>query len=155
MNQFASLTNHPLATQPLRDLLDMAGRPETPAQKRIFASLDRAYKRMGTMFPSEQFGDYLDALYRETFSVVDNAVFALAALAWQHGRLAIETKEPSLDGTPLQSKEKTVDAVLEAAHELDPDVAAVVKRCDELMFRALATAATRINAALRSARKKK
>jgi hypothetical protein len=47
MNQFASLANHKLATQPLRDLLFLAGRPIAQQEKRISASTVRAYKRMG------------------------------------------------------------------------------------------------------------
>ena len=156
MNQFASLTNHPLATQPLRKLLSAAGRPETPAEKRIIASLDRAYKRMGTMFPSERFGDYLDALYTEVLSVVNGAVSAMAALSSQYAWLAIETEVPSLARMTPQSKDKTLSAMFEASEELiNPDLAAVLTRCHELLFLVLAKAAQWINAALRSARKRK
>ena len=72
----------------------------------------------------------------------------MAALAFQYGWLAIETKEPSL------AKEETLKAVFEASHELNPELAAVLKRCHELLFLALAKAANRINAALKAAKKK-
>lgn len=139
--------NHKLATQPLRDLLSMAGRPENPAEKRIIASLVRAYKRMRGKFPTKQLGDYLDALYTDALSVVDRTVAALAGLSSQYGWLALETKE--------RSKEEFLNAVFEASHELNPDLAPILKRCYELLFLALAKAATWINAALKAAKKKK
>ena len=143
-----TMYSHKLASQPLRDLLSMVGRPVTRAEKRILASLGRSYKRMRGAFPTKQLGNDLDALYTKAFSIVNDTEFALAALAFQYGWLAIETKEPSL------AKEETLKAVFEASHELNPELAAVLTRCHELLFLALAKAANRINAALKAAKKK-
>lgn len=154
MMYLKTLYSHKLATQPLRDLLSMTGRPVTRAEKRILASLVRSYKRMRGAFPTKQLGNDLDALYTKAFSIVNDTVSALAALASQYGWLAIESKEPSPARTTLQSKRETLKAVFEASHELNPDVAAVLKRCHELLFLALAKAANRINAALKAAKKK-
>jgi hypothetical protein len=139
--------NHKLATQPLRDLLSMAGSPTTPQEKRILASLVSSYKRMRGTFPTKQHGDYLDALYTEAFSVVNRTVAALSALESHYGVLAIETKE--------LSKEEALNAVFQASGELNPDIAPVINRCHELLFLTLAKAATWINAVLKAAKKKK
>jgi hypothetical protein len=146
MNHLKTLYNHKLATQPLRDLLAMAGQPKSPASKRILASVVGSYKRMRGAFPTKQLGNDLDALYTNAFSAVDRTVFALAMLKSQYGWLAIESKE--------LSKEEILGAVYEVSGELDPDAARVLKRCHQLLFLALAAAANRINAALKAAKKK-
>jgi len=106
-------------------------------------------------FPTKQLGNDLDALYSEAFSVVNDTVSALAELEAQYGWLAIESKEPSPAGMTLQSEQEILDAAFEGSGELDPDVAPILKRCHELLFLALATAANQINAALKSPKKKK
>jgi hypothetical protein len=45
-------------------------------------------------------------------------------------------------------------ALFAASHELNPEAAAVLKRCHELLFLALAIAANRINTALKAPKKK-
>jgi hypothetical protein len=44
--------------------------------------------------------------------------------------------------------------VFKASQVLDPEVASVLNRCHELLFLALAEAANRINAVLKTAKKK-
>jgi hypothetical protein len=95
MNPFATLANHKLATQPLRDLLLMAGRSTTPAEKRIMASLIRAYKRMRGAFPTKQLGNDLDALYTKAFSIVNDTVFALVGLKVELDPLFPEPRDGS------------------------------------------------------------
>ncbi len=125
---------HQLATQPLRDLLSMAGRPVTRAEKRTLASLVRAYQRMRGAFPTKQLGNDLDVLYTKAFSIVNDTVSALAGLASEYGWLVMESKEPSPARTTLQSKRETLNMVFAASHELNPEAAAVLKRCHELLF---------------------
>ena|ERR1700686_2020361 len=148
MNQFANLANHKLATQPLRDLLLLAGRPTTQHEERISASTVRAYKRMGDSFPSRQLGKDLDALYSRAFSAVDRTVFALAVLKARLTPLLPETNGRSQARTTLKTRS-------EASHAFRRDAAPILKLCRELLFLALTEAANQINAALKAAKKKK
>ena len=105
MMYLKTLYSHKLATQPLRDLLSMTGRPVTRAEKRILASLVRSYKRMRGAFPTKQLGNDLDALYTKAFSIVNDTVSALAALA-SHVRLARDRKQ----GTVARTNDPAVEA---------------------------------------------
>jgi hypothetical protein len=150
MKHFKTLYNDNLATLSLRDLLVMAGHPETPAETRILASVVRSYKRMRGAFPTEQLRNDLDALYTQAYSVASDAVFAVVVLKSSYGWLAIQSKKPATQ----TSSQEFLGAVYEASDELSPEVAPVLKRCHQLLFMALVAAASRINAALKAAKKK-
>jgi hypothetical protein len=148
MNKLQKLKDHFLATQPLRDIL-WAVVPATLTEKRIVASLACAYDSMGTVFPSEQLRDDLDALYSNAFSVAGNAMFSLAQLKIQYGWLAVESKEPSLLETT--SPAEHLRAVFAVSGELNPEMAPVLRRCYQFLFLALDVASIRISAALKLA----
>jgi hypothetical protein len=145
-----TLYNHKLATQPLRDLLALAGPATTPEEMHILVSVVGSYKRMRGAFPTEQLRNDLDALYSKAFSRVSDTVGALSALKSDYGWLAIKSKEPSTQ----PPKQEILGAVYEASNELNPEVAPVLKRCYQLLFLALGAAANHINAALKAAKKK-
>ena len=155
MNYRKTLYSHKLATQPLRDLLLMAGRPTTQAENRILAALVRAYNRMRGTFPSKQLGTDLDALYSRAFSVANRELFALALLKAQLNPILPEAEERSLARTTRQSKKGTLRARSEASRAFRRDAAPVLRHCREVLFLALAEATTRINAALKAAKKKR
>jgi hypothetical protein len=145
-----TLYNHKLATQPLRDLLELAGPATTPEEMQMLVSVVRSYKRMRGAFPTKQLRNDLDALYTQSFSRANDTVFALAVLKSDYGWLAIESKEPSTQ----PSQQEILGALFEASHELIAEAAPVLKRCHQLLFMALVAAASRINAALKAAKKK-
>ncbi|MFZ0293309.1 MAG: hypothetical protein WAL52_06865 [Candidatus Sulfotelmatobacter sp.] len=150
MKYVKTLYNHKLATQPLRDLLEMVGPAKTPEEQHILASLVGSYKRMRAGSPSKQLRNDVDALYTKAFLRVSNTVSALSALVSDYGWLAIKSKEPSTQ----PSKQDILGAVYEASDEVKPDIAPVLMRCHQLVFLALAAAANRIDAALKAAKKK-
>jgi len=75
-------------------------------------------------------------------------VFALVALKAQLTSLLPETNERSQARTTLKARSA-------ASHAFRRDAAPVLKRCQEVLFVALAEAANRINAALKAAKKKR
>ncbi len=141
-----TLYNHKLATQPLRDVVALAGPAITPEEMQILVSVVGSYKRMRGAFPTEQLRTDLDALYTKAFKTAFDTVVALSSLTTDYGWLAIEGKE--------LSKEEILGAVFEASNELTPEVAQVLNRCHQLLFLAFGAAANRINAALKAAKKK-
>ena len=143
-----TLYNHKLATQPLRDVLALAGPAITPEEMQILVAVVGSYQRMRGAFPTEQLRNDLDALYTPAFKTAFDTVSALASLSSDYGWLAIENM-------PTQpSKEEILGAVYAASHELKPEIAAVLERCHQLLFLALGAAANRIDAALKAAKKK-
>ena len=147
MSKQEELLHNKLATQPLRDLLLMAGHPLTSEEKRILASLVRAYKRMGDSFPSKQLGKDLDALYSKTFSAAYRPVIALAVLKAELTPLLPENEGALPARTTLRARSAI-------SHAFRRDAAPILKRCRQLLLFALSEAADRINAALDAAEKK-
>jgi len=145
-----TLYNHKLATQPLRDLLALAGPAITPEEMQILVAVVGSYQRMRGGFPTERLRNDLDALYTKAFKTAFDTVSALASLSSDYGWLAIKSMEPSTQ----PSKEEILGAVYAASHELNPEIVAVLERCHQLLFLALGAAANRIDAALKAAKKK-
>ena len=69
-----TLYNHKLATQPLRDVVAMAGPAITPEEMQILVSVVGSYKRMRGAFPTEQLRTDLDALYTKAFMTAIDTV---------------------------------------------------------------------------------
>lgn len=106
MMYIKTLHNHKLATQPLRDLLALAGPARTPEEIQILVSVVRSYKRMRGAFPTKQLRNNLDALYTQAFfrvNRVNETMCALMGLTSQYAQLAFESKKPSPIPQPKQT----------------------------------------------------
>jgi hypothetical protein len=155
INKVEELSRNKLATQPLKNLLLIVGWATTPQEERILAALLRDYKRMRSTFPSKQLGTDLDALYSQAFSAVHRVVLALTGFGGEYCSLLLEAKGLSLARMTPRSKPKILKVCYEASDLVRRDVTSILKRCDEVLFFTLAAASKQINAALKSAQKKK
>ncbi len=142
--------HHKLATQPLRDLLLLAGRPRTAAQEHSVAALLGAYKRMRGSFPTPELAAGLDAIYSRAFSIANRVISELAGLGSELYPMLSEAEERSLE----RFEEGALKARSEASRALDREVAPILRHCEEVLFLALEKATTQINAALKAAKKR-
>jgi hypothetical protein len=78
-NYQENLNQHQLATPSLRKLLRTIGQPTTPEDKRIMASVARAYERMGDTFPTKELSEKLNALYSHAVSLTDRVAGCLVS----------------------------------------------------------------------------
>jgi hypothetical protein len=136
---------HVLASEELSAILAL---PATRSEKKIVASLARAYEKMGECFPSLELRSDLEALYSNTLSLLNGLSFAMREILLRRYTLdgALGTKELSLLNMTPKAQEKTIRAWVEATHRVD--ISPVFQRTRKLRFLALQTAAERIEAAL-------
>jgi hypothetical protein len=154
-NYKENLNQHQLATPSLRKLLKTIGQPTTPEEKRIMASIARAYERMGDTFPTKELSEKLDALYSAAVSLTDRVRRALPALVANYSLLAILAKELSFAHIAPKPGEATSLAWARVFDAVDLDVTPALMRCYELLYLALASASNLINTALKAAKKKR
>jgi len=115
------LYNHKLATQPLRDLLSLAGRPRTAEQEHNVAALLGAYKRMRGSFSTSQLGADLDAIYSGAFSTANRVC---SELSWLHSELFPMLTEAE---ERLLERSGALKARFEASQGLSREVAPILR----------------------------
>ena len=152
MNELARLKDHPLASLPPRQLLWTVGTLKTPTEKRIIASLARAYDKIGNKFPTKKLGNDLDSLYSLALSVDGGVQSALFDLGVAQIELSLKSKGPAPNPeSPIEITRSSVDRLL----MLDREWAPVRMRCHEMCFLALKAASDQIRVALKAAKKKR
>jgi hypothetical protein len=155
-NYKENLNQHQLATPSLRKLLRTIGQPTTPEEKRIMASIARAYERMGNTFPTKELSKILDALYSHVVSLTDRVRGALSALVVDYSLLAVTAKELSFAHITPKPGEATSLAWAGAVDAVDLEVMTpALIRCYEVLYLALASASNQIDTALKAAKKKR